>query len=387
MTDTDEQKRKFSFFCLKWDNNLCLGVSPGVYDPVEGLYLQLKPYMRNYYKGIESKKMRWDLISSSINIDASPTNDTEYREGYLRLEAQSPTLCADRKEPGKTNIYLFACDTQPLSTWIYDTSKGLLRLGDQPTLCATVAKCVPRTDPARSCLQDRNEVETNVKNMHEGSVIHLKPCWDYSDDYVDSMSAQTFTREIDCVAGCSPDLLSNGKCDDICNNVVCARDNGECIDSPSPTTPPTLEYSVTIAPTDPPTFGSEIGGNPSVPDTPNYWWIIFILLIACCLATVATLLRRNRRKRALDRSFEPDEGLGDTSNLVHSHLVNQEEDDGEESRFKTASAVALNQLRYHSRVANSSSTSSPHISGESVKRRPDTSSNDKRYNFEEVGLV
>lgn len=122
-------------------------------------------------------------------------------------------------------------------------------------------------------------------------------------------------------------------------------------------------------------------------DTPNLWWLILLFLLMCCLATAAMFMRRRKRsKRIVDSEVH----LGDSHSLIdsQSNVSVDLHDDEDEARFKTASAVALNQLRYHSRAASSSSTTS-FVNGEAVrqKRKPESTSNDKRYQFEEVGLV
>jgi hypothetical protein len=261
---------------------------------------------------------------------------------------------------------------------------GVLRLRDDPTLCATVAKCYPRPDKAQSCIQTVEEVETDT--FLEGSVLHAKECYFTNDAFASYEKAQTFQRELDCVAGCSPEMQSNGRCDEICNNPVCAMDKGECIDSIAPTS-----YEGPGLPTG--QTPDNVGGFPEFSaESPSYWWLLLILLLLCCLTSGALFLR-SRRKRTrkvfeTDGTFEETVGMSGIS--ARDHLVSEKDeadaDESEEARFKTGSAVALNQLRYHSRAA-STSNSSAAVNGESVKRRPESSNNDRKYQFEEVGLV
>ena len=170
-------ERRFSYFCLHWDSGLCLGVSPGPNEPVSEMRVQLKPYLRNVFKGVDHKKMRWDMVDD----DFESLNSTEpVVHGFLRLEAQFPTLCADRRSLGNTGVFLFECTDQGVSHWFFDANKGVLRLAADTKYCATVTVCQPRTDKARSCKAPAQgiSVETNPLNFVEGSLIHVFPCFD-----------------------------------------------------------------------------------------------------------------------------------------------------------------------------------------------------------------
>lgn len=384
-------KRRFSYFCMSKSPDLCLGVSPGEDEAISGLFLQLKPYTRNYFKGTDQKKMRWDIVSQEDLDTGSPKDNSTLHQGFLRLEAQSPTFCVDRKTDDGTNLYVLPCSLPLLTTWTFDTDKGVLRLDQRPDLCATVTVCDPREDAANSCKFWKTTV-ASVGQITNGAIIHALPCFDSSSSYKNSQDAQTFQRELDCVAGCSPEMQDNGRCDEICNNPECGRDKGQCDDSDGSvpiTRSPTAPLS-TPMPSVPPSSGEDFSDPPpnisGASDTPNNWWLGLIVLLMCCVATAAFLLRRQSKRRAYARAFEPSGIDGGIEKLVDSNAgVRLDDDDLDEARFKTASAVALNQLRYHSRVANSSSTSSAHISSETVsKRRTEPTTN---VNFQEVGLV
>ena len=236
--DTDGDDRRFSYFCLNADDDLCLGISPGVFVPSAGLSLQLQPYTRNFYNGTDQTNMRWDIVP---NGDLDPQNNvTIMQVGLLRLEAQDPILCVDRRATAVSSpLLLFVCEVLPITNWVFEEATGLLRLGDDPTLCATVTQCVERDDPARSCNAAYDTPVIALTQIVQGANLYTKKCYDQGASYSAFQLAQTFVRELDCVAGCSPELQNNGKCDEICNNPVCAYDKGECVDySSSPTTQP-----------------------------------------------------------------------------------------------------------------------------------------------------
>ena len=406
--------------------------------------------------------MRWDIVSPNEYED--PMNSTVVLDyGSLRLQDQHPQLCVD-KGPKGTNLLLFACGQVTASTWTYDTAYGLFRYSANPSLCISVHTCVMRPDPGRSCIPTKGAVETNPANFVEGSVLLLDPCYDSADGKVYAMyrPAQTFTREVDCSAGCTPAMLQNGICDPLCNNLMCENDKGACQIIPtnapsnniyltgspvsSSPTPFGDSHFPTLSPTDPFIENDDINES----DFFSYWWLLFLILLLCCLLTL--LFGRKDRKRKsrrivddpdydanLDETpifVEEDPGINfgnnsyedekfktgstalfsqkkydsrsklgdpsspnglseyDSSTFVSKRnkskkVVDDDEvlvdvsgtvDDGssnEDDRFKTGSAVALNQLRYHSRPTT-------HVPSENTSR---ASENSIKQNFEEVGLV
>jgi len=381
--------------------------------------------------------MRWDIIPADlVNTD----NTTVENTGFLRLEADYPTLCAFRQSATTSLAVLQPCSDPGAPLWVYDYNIGVIRYALNPALCLTVSRCVQRNDAARSCIQTVEIVETDPARFVEGSVIHLKSCWDVDSSKAAYQPAQTYTRELDCVAGCSPQVLNNGECDQICNIVACAYDKGECGESsptPSPTESPTIfptrkptlkptkiptttkvptatvtSYAPTFKPTAEPTLTivsdpltttptlSPISSTSAFPDNivayHSYWWVLFFVLMVCCCATFFLFVGRKRRinrRKVFDSSGDVDEMEG-----ISSDKLVPEVDEEEEERFKTGSAVALNQLRYHSRAATSGTvhndaawgrrnqSGSGSVHNEHTWRRSDTSNSERTVNFEEVGV-
>ena len=52
---------RYAYYCLAANMNLCLGVSPGTSQPAKGMAVQLKSISENLLKGLDAIKMRWNL--------------------------------------------------------------------------------------------------------------------------------------------------------------------------------------------------------------------------------------------------------------------------------------------------------------------------------------
>ena len=114
---------KYSYFCLERNSDYCLGISPGNGEAQPGLLLQLKAYSRNHYKGIDQKKLRWNLEVEDGEFDVThPLNVT----GKLRLQNEHPRLCLDKDEFIEHSIKLHLCE-KSTTLFRYEAAHGVFR--------------------------------------------------------------------------------------------------------------------------------------------------------------------------------------------------------------------------------------------------------------------
>jgi hypothetical protein len=213
------QLKRYSYLCLKARPNLCLGVSTGAQGmPYAGMALQLKPRINNANQGLDYKKMRW-------NMDPSPS--------ALRLTNISH-LCVDYVD-FRTPLNLFECQDGQRAVWDFDEQVGVIRYNGS-NLCMTSHVCTLHADPAQSCSMSNLAVETVATNILPGAGIFLNGCFDMVNGKLSSQASQVWQQDLDCAAGCSPDMAFNGACDLVCDTTECLNDHGQC--ALPPTTPP-----------------------------------------------------------------------------------------------------------------------------------------------------
>lgn len=328
----------YSYFCLTKKDNLCVGVSvPVGGSAFEGIYMQLKSYSKSHDKGIDNKRMRWKIEPSTLALELQD-----------RL-ALGDTLCAspDRDYEGISNLTdvplrLYQCADLAQFVdpprWSYNQSKGQLQTtwrGEKACIVTYNCSHGPNTYFCRL----RREFPQDFKNdIIAGSYLGLAKCsGKNSPDLYQNM--QTFSQDTNCTMDCSQELLENKLCDEACDYDLCEFDEGYCSQAPtatrhtlSPTAPTTHAPSAPITFLDP-------GDAPSIQDEGTAMWVFVLLgLLLLLMACVG----KRQRDKYVARRRDPGEGLDGSLDAV---LQPKPRDD----RFQTSSAVALNQLRYHSR--------------------------------------
>ncbi|KAH9254244.1 hypothetical protein BASA81_007845 [Batrachochytrium salamandrivorans] len=324
----------YSYFCLTKKDNLCVGVSvPVGGSAFEGIYMQLKSYSKSKDKGIDNKRMRWKIDPNTLALQLQD-----------RL-ALGDTLCAspDRDYEGVFNLTdvplrLYQCaDLAQFVNppqWTFDESKGQLQTTWRGAkACIVTYNC--SHGPNTFFCRLRREFPQDFKNdIIAGSYLGLAKCsGKNSPDLYQNM--QTFSQDTNCTMDCSQELLDNKLCDEACNYDLCEFDEGYCTQAPNtkePTVPTTHAPSSPISLLDP-------------WDTPKdegmmVMWVF--ALLGLVLLLIACLAKRQRDKY---RANQQHEGLDGSLNVVLQPRPLASRRD----KFQTSSAVALNQLRYHSR--------------------------------------
>jgi len=334
----------YAYVCLAAKKNLCLGVSPGPGDalPYVGMPLQVKSQSSNAQSQLDWKKMRWDFGSNWTSLTLTNISN----------------LCVDLKTPAvgslvalnRMPLALNDCTSDKHRVWEFDVYANVLRYkGTQ--WCMTVHECQPHQDAVQSCTPGAQGVVTTVGDLVPGASVHLNGCFDTVPGNAVYAVSQVFALDFDCNVGCSPYLLSNGVCDVACNVTRCAYDNGMCLAMP-PTMPRTPDPTSSE-------YEYVDGGNGSMPgggggsgphaevvsdgEGISEWFALAIIMFVACLAVVVA----RKRRRDLDRQKRPMHDMADGDSVV-----------GEQVRFESTAAVALNQLRYHTRAGRDATTPS-----------------------------
>ncbi|MHA1682283.1 MAG: hypothetical protein ACTSUE_15205 [Promethearchaeota archaeon] len=223
----------YSYICLSYDDDLCLGVSSYLSEPTndDRHMMQLKPRGNNEKKKLDFFKMRWDINHVNQTIQLSAVNE----------------LCITKKKTphAKTrrDMILVNCEfTEGVDLWSMenDLQNGLIRLVGTD-LCATVMQCQRKNrgqcDPLGTKLikLDRGD---DGDIFVKGTYVKAYPCWDSDNELAnpDIKESQTFRATLDCFPGCSPLFAFNGECDEVCRVEECDFDGRDC-DTPSPTLP------------------------------------------------------------------------------------------------------------------------------------------------------
>jgi len=331
------QDKLYAYVCLASKKNLCLGVSPGPGNalPYVGMPLQVKSQMSNAQSQMDWKKMRWDFGANWTSLTLTNISN-------LCVDLQTPTtdpLVALNRMP----LVLNDCTSDKHTVWEFDVYANVLRYkGTQ--WCMTVHQCQPHRDAVQSCTPGAQGVVTSVSDLVPGASVHLNGCFDTVPGNAIYAVSQVFALDFDCNVGCSPYLLSNGVCDIACNVSHCAYDNGMCL-----AMPPTMSGTLNPATAE---YEYADGGNGSVPggggggsgphaevvsdgEGISEWFALAIIMFVACLAVFVA----RKRRRELDRQKRPMHDMADGDSVV-----------GEQVRFESTAAVALNQLRYHTRV-------------------------------------
>lgn len=78
--------KKYSYVCLKANDNLCFGVSPGPKVIEEPLDLQLKLRIRNENNGLDVFKTRYDVV---LNVTGTFTSSANSKYCVQRTEKRT----------------------------------------------------------------------------------------------------------------------------------------------------------------------------------------------------------------------------------------------------------------------------------------------------------
>lgn len=357
----------------------------------EGIYMQLKSYSKSVDKGLENKRMRWKLDEVTRTLQLQD-----------RL-AQGGALCAglDRdynsvEVLNDVPLRLYKCEDSPL-LWDFDEQTGQLT-----TLFRNKKQCLVAYDCSHGpntyfCRLYRHIPTVNFEEqVIAGSYLGLSTCTvPTANPITTSLYAQTYFRNVNCTMDCSAELLENMECDPSCNYELCEYDLGYCTRAPtftnSPTVPSTLHPTMKITQLEePPLPAQDVGSDISV------WIVVILLLLAGCGACLVR--RRSRRQRNVQvegiDEFGSGSGFVDAfeaapvkSSSSHSSSITETL----QQKFQTSSAVALNQLRYHSRPFQATTSSrlpqeddrQPLTENAAVPPPPPP----VKFRFEESGLV
>lgn len=257
--------------------------------------------------------------------------------------------------------------------------------------CLTVRECSTKTEGA--CDPTRGMVEHSLSAASEGFVFRLNPCAAAANKPENS-PAQLLAKVEDCALDCPSWALGDKKCDDACNVESCSFDQGDCKDVP----PDNDDHHEDETPNKNP-INLEMGASDVVGLT------VVLLLFVCCSVGLWRRLKRKRLDRRIANSIgmaDPDgmELFGTGIRLGNSAVVaaadpvdpshrNAYDPFGTgDSRFATQNAVAMNQLRYHTRSAGGESFAGRSVSPTTVTRNATTNDEPRvTKHFVEVKLV
>ena len=430
---------RFAYICNKAVPDLCLGISPGPADPVYGMVVQLKSKSQNIAKNLDSRKMRWDIddfghLELLNNATIMCVDKTADASKFLSLQACDQTSNGPWTWDPKRGVLRYGDGT------MCATAHSCRKRNDPSQSCDPTTGAVARSRTDFNDLGMVIHLNACFDSGAKGSNANTM--------------AQQMTLVWDCAAGCSPELLQNAACDEACNNVQCAFDKGLCTRSPtvagqgggeyeSPTSTPTVQpaaapiTTTTGAPTTPkpPTSPTTKSPTPSAgrgvdetgkegldegmgPATAYVVLFLFMLLFMCCFALMQRRRAQRRRKLEADAEMVGNDAAfgagGAAFHLSHHGTPSGARAGGGangngggdspnsfvteppfdpfrgDARFASGSAVALNQLKYHSRAAGAAtvvpSDNASQVSATSAMALADPADRDKKA-FVEVRMV
>lgn len=239
--------KRYSYVCAENNNKLCVGISPGNQLISQNEAVMLKYRIRNEVNGFDWAKLRWDLNLTGIaNIFLS--SDSRY--------------CMQRKGTTNKLIVKRGCNTKAsfFNTTSFLSNSEMVgtvqHIGTKK--CWTVMQCLMIVNNGNRFCDPSVNVPERSGIFQDTAHIRLWPCFfNKKNGNLMDKRAQTFTNKLDCVVGCTANMLDNRECDDACNTPICDNDNGWC-NSQSPTPP-------SRSPTNSPT----VSPSPNPSDTPS----------------------------------------------------------------------------------------------------------------------